>query len=103
MSKSVQGAENMKTNIYDEDKSQKNKPLAKAGSANWLVTGLLLMSAIPITFGAFRLTELTGGAEIIPSDARFSASPVPVVLHILSISVYSILGPFQFAAGFRRR
>jgi uncharacterized membrane protein len=53
--------------------------------------------------GAFRLTELTGGAEVTPANARFFGSPLPVVLHIVSASVYAILGAFQFSTAFRRR
>jgi uncharacterized membrane protein len=72
--------------------------------AAWLVpTALLLLSAIPIAAGAFRLTELAGGAEITPANARYFASPLPIVVHIICVSVYSILGAFQFASGFRRR
>jgi hypothetical protein len=83
---------------------QKAKVPAKAGSAAWLVpVGLLLLSAIPLTFGAFRLTTLAGGPEILPANARFSASPLPVVLHIVSAAVFAILGAFQFATGIRRR
>ncbi len=74
-----------------------------ARSAAWLVIALLLLSAIPLAFGAVRLTQLAGGAEITPANARFFASPLPVVLHIVSASVYIILGAFQFAPGFRRR
>ncbi len=83
--------------------SQKPKALAKAGSAKWLVAALLVLSAIPLAAGAFRLTQLAGGAEITPANARFFASPLPVVLHIVSAAVYAILGAFQFAPGFRRR
>ncbi|GAA3445696.1 membrane protein [Planomonospora venezuelensis] len=53
--------------------------------------------------GAVRLTELAGGAAITPENARFFAAPLPVVLHIVGVSLYSVLGAFQFAAGFRRR
>ena len=82
---------------------QKPKAPAKAGSAAWLVAALLLLSAIPLAAGAFRLTELAGGAEITPANARFFAAPLPVVLHIVGAAVYAILGAFQFAPGFRRR
>jgi hypothetical protein len=37
------------------------------------------------------------GQRTVPS------SPVPLVLHLASAGVYSILGAFQFATGFRRR
>lgn len=77
---------------------------ARAGSAGWLVpVGLLMLSFIPVVGGAFRLTQLAGGAEITPANARFFASPVPVVLHVVSVTVYSLLGAFQFATAFRRR
>lgn len=86
----------MKVKVYDE----KRTPV----SAGWLVpVGLLLLSVVPLVFGTFRVVELAGGTEIMPADERFSASPLPLVLHILSITVFSILGPFQFATGFRRR
>src|SRR4051794_29911361 len=82
---------------------QNPKAPIRARSAKWLVTALLLLSAFPLVAGAFRLTQLASGAEITPANARFFASPVPVVVHIVSASVYALLGAFQFAAGFRRR
>jgi uncharacterized membrane protein len=39
----------------------------------------------------------------MPPRERFDASPLPVVVHIVSAAVYAILGAFQFAPGFRRR
>jgi hypothetical protein len=68
-----------------------------------LPTGLILLSAIPVIAGAFRLTQLTGGAAITPDNARFFASPVPVTAHIISVSLYCVLGAFQFVPGLRRR
>ena len=53
--------------------------------------------------GAARLTELTGGAAITPQNARFFASPVPVVIHIVSVTIYSLLGAFQFVPALRGR
>jgi uncharacterized membrane protein len=109
---------NMKVNVYDEGQatdmsqanklgkspSQKTRAPIKAGSAAWLVpAALLVLSTVPLAFGAFRLTELAGGAEITPANARFFASPLPIMLHIVSAGVYAILGAFQFAKGFRRR
>jgi hypothetical protein len=82
---------------------QKPKAPIKARSAKWLVTALLLLSAFPLVAGAFRLTQLASGAEITPANARFFASPLPVVLHIVGAGVYALLGAFQFAKGFRRR
>jgi hypothetical protein len=82
---------------------RKPKAPAKARSAVWLVTGLLVLSALPLIFGALRLTQLAGGPEIMPAQERFDASPLPVVLHIVGAAVYGPLGAFQFAPRFRRR
>ncbi len=83
--------------------SRKSKAPAKAGSAGCLVAALLALSAIPLAAGVFRLTQLAGGAEVTPANARFFAAPLPVVLHIACAAVYALLGAFQFAPGFRRR
>jgi uncharacterized membrane protein len=67
------------------------------------MTGLLLLSAVPLVAGAVRLTELGSGAAITSANARFFASPLPVILHIVGAVVYAILGAFQFATGLRQR
>lgn len=79
------------------------KAPANAGSTAWVVAGLLLLSAIPLAAGAFRLSQLAGGAAIIPDNARFFAAPLPVVLHIVSVTLYALLGAFQFVPGLRQR
>jgi uncharacterized membrane protein len=72
--------------------------------SDWLVpAGLVALSLVPAVAGMVRLTQLAGGAEITPANARFFASPLPVVLHIPAVVGYSILGAFQFSRGFRRR
>ena len=78
-------------------KKQKNK-------GEWLIPALLIaLSLVPVLAGAARLSELASGAQVTPDNARFFASPLPVVVHIVSVSLYSILGALQFAPGFRRR
>jgi uncharacterized membrane protein len=70
----------------------------------WLVpTGLIMLSLIPMAAGGHRVAELTGGTEITPDNARFFAMPVPVLVHILSASLFCVLGAFQFVPGLRRR
>jgi uncharacterized membrane protein YozB (DUF420 family) len=72
--------------------------------SDWLVPGgLMLLTAVPAIAGALRVAELTGGAQITPDNARFFASPVPVLLHIVGATLYCLLGALQFAPGFRRR
>lgn len=84
--------------------SQTIKTQAKAGSAGWLTpAGLLLLGMLPVAAGALRLSQLSGAADIMPVNPRFSAVPLPVVLHIVSATLFAILGPLQFAGGFRRR
>jgi uncharacterized membrane protein len=79
------------------------KTTRSSNASDWLIPlGLIALAFIPIVAGAFRLTALTSGAEITPENARFFASPVPVVLHIVSVTVYSVLGAFQFSPGLRR-
>ncbi|MGK3955330.1 DUF2306 domain-containing protein [Arthrobacter sp. R4] len=77
-------------------------PTTRRRRAQWPVpVGLILLSLIPVAAGAVRLTELTGGAAITPQNARFFASPAPVVIHIISVTVYSLLGAFQFVPSLR--
>ena len=72
--------------------------------ADWLVpVALIVLSVVPVAAGTVRLIALAGGAELTPDNARFVAAPLPAVLHILSVSVYCVLGAFQFSSGFRRR
>jgi uncharacterized membrane protein len=49
------------------------------------------------------MTQLASGADVTPDNARFFASPMPVLLHIPAAVVFSILGALQFSASFRRR
>lgn len=98
----------MKANVYDNGRtpevSQPTKGKAKKVWAVWLVpVALILLSAIPLIFGTLRLNELASSAEITPANARFFASPLPVVLHIVGAAVYAILGAFQFVSRLWRR
>ena len=77
---------------------------APSNRADWLVpAALIALSFIPVLAGTFRLFQLGSGAAITPDNARFFAAPVPVVLHLVSVTIYCLLGAFQFAPGFRRR
>jgi uncharacterized membrane protein len=98
----------MKANIYGDDRTpdvpQRTKATAGKFRSVWLApVALILLSAIPLTFGAFRLNELANGAEITTANARFFASPLPVILHIVGASVYALLGALQFVSRFWRR
>ncbi len=76
--------------------------MASNSKTGWLVpTGLLLLCAVPVLAGMVRLVILTIGEPSL-EDARFFDAPLPVVLHILSASLYAVLGIFQFLPNFRR-
>lgn len=77
-------------------------PRAKRRAAWAVPMGLIALSLIPVLAGAARLTELTGGSTVTPQNARFFSSPLPVVIHIVTVTVYSLLGAFQFAPNLRR-
>jgi uncharacterized membrane protein len=73
-------------------------------SSNWLIpTGLVLLGAVPVAAGSLRLAELAGGPATVPDSDRVTSSPVALALHIVGVTVFSLLGAFQFAPGFRRR
>lgn len=70
----------------------------------WRVpAALLVLTAVPVLAGAFRLTQLSTGATVTSDNARFFADPVPVVLHIVGASLFCVLGALQFLRGPRHR
>ena len=73
------------------------------GSIGWVPVALLALVLLPAIAGSLRVIELAGGPTLIPEDPRFAASPVPVVVHIISAVAYAVLGALQFSAGLRRR
>ncbi len=76
----------------------------KFKSVQWLIPAtLIFLSLVPVAGGSVRLLELSSHAEITADNARFFASPLPVILHIISVSLYSLLGAFQFYPKFRRQ
>ena len=64
---------------------------------------LVALGTVPVVAGALRLAQLNGGTAALPSDARYDATPLPVVLHIVCATVFALLGAFQFAPHLRRR
>ena len=71
---------------------------------SWPVpTALLLLVAVPLLAGAFRVIQLAGGPELIPADHRFEGFPLPLVVHLVCATVYAIVGAFQLVPRFRNR
>ena len=81
-----------------QDHVQIKVPTRKTQTPWWVPAGLILLSVIPLTFGAIRLIQLMSGAEITPANARFFASPSPVVIHIISSAIYALFGASQFVS-----
>ena len=78
--------------------------MTHAARIDWKVPlTLLLLSAIPIAAGIARLIGLSGEPEISTENARFVAAPVVAFLHILSASLFCILGALQFSSRLRQR
>jgi len=64
---------------------------------------LIGLVVVPAIAGSLRLVELAGGPHLLPANPRITASPVPVIVHIVCAVLYVILGAFQFSTGLRRR
>ena len=74
--------------------------LRSAGHARggWLaITGLLLLSALPVLGGALRLGELA------VQNALLDHSPVPLIGHVVAMSAFCLVGAFQFSPALRMR
>ena len=69
----------------------------------WVPFALVSVVVFPAIAGSFRLVELAGGPHVMPANPRMTASPLPVVIHIVCAVLYAVLGAFQFSSGFRRR
>ncbi len=73
------------------------KPSSARRTADWLVLiGLMTLCLVPALAGIARLVELHVGASVTAQNARFVASPLPVVLHIVGSLLFSIGGALQF-------
>ena len=83
-----------------------HRPATARGSGRsnqWVPFALIALVLIPAIFGSLRLIGLAGGPQLMPADPRMTASPLPVIVHILSALTYAVIGAFQFSARFRRR
>lgn len=71
--------------------------------SDWVVpVGLLLLSLVPVLAGTVRLLQIVSG-DLTAENARFLDAPLPGVLHITAVTLFSLLGAFQFAPSLRRR
>ncbi|MEH6725032.1 MAG: DUF2306 domain-containing protein [Hyphomicrobiales bacterium] len=72
--------------------------------SEWVILGAIFVySFIPVVGGLIRVLELAGGPQIAPENPRASLAPTPIILHILSSSLFCVLGAFQFLPNLRRQ
>ena len=79
-----------------------NRPTWSHLSIGWVPFALPCLVLIPTIAGSLRLVELFGGPLLLPASPRMTASPAPVVIHIISAVGYAVLGAFQFSGRLRR-
>jgi Predicted membrane protein (DUF2306) len=68
-----------------------------------LLSSLLLLSLVPVAAGVVRLSALKAGGAVTADNLRFVTTPGPVVLHVVSATLFCLLGAFQLDAGIRHR
>jgi len=79
------------------------RPTRSTRSTGWVPFALVTLVLVPAVAGSLRLVEVFGGPHALPANPRITASPVPVVVHIVCAVLYAVLGAFQFSATLRRR
>jgi len=72
-------------------------------STGWVPFALLALVLVPAISGSLRLIEVAGGPHVMPANPGITASPAPVVVHIVCAVLYAVLGAFQFSASLRLR
>jgi hypothetical protein len=71
--------------------------------ADFKIPGLLiLLSIVPILGGVARFMHMSADT-VTTENARFVYSPTPIVLHVVSGTLFCIFGAFLFPTAFRRR
>ena len=79
-------------------------PIIHLRKSEWVVLGVILVySFIPVVGGLIRVLELAGGPQIAPENPRALLAPTPIILHILSSSLFCVLGALQFLPSLRRQ
>lgn len=77
------------------------KPLGFA--AFKIPLALIALSLVPMLGGLARLHSMSGGSPVTEDNARFVAAPLPILIHIVAATIYSLLGAFQFSPALRAR
>jgi len=67
------------------------RPTRSTRSIGWVPLALVALVVMPALAGFLRL----GGDQLLPANPRITASPVPVVVHILCAVACATVGAFQ--------
>ncbi|MFG1814756.1 DUF2306 domain-containing protein [Kribbella sp. NPDC049174] len=82
--------------------ASQRRPGSRDGSSWQVPTALVALTVFPLIAGSLRLLEIAGGPQVLPTNPRIDASPVPLILHVVAAAVYAVVGAFQFSARVRR-
>jgi hypothetical protein len=67
--------------------------------STWRVPlALVALALIPVIAGSMRLTDLSTGSTHMPRDAHHPEMPLALVVHIVSATVYSLLGKIRLSS-----
>jgi hypothetical protein len=58
-------------------------------STGWVHFALVAIVVVPAIAGSLRLVELARGPHLLPANPRLTASPVPLVVHIVNALAYA--------------
>ncbi|MXY33881.1 MAG: DUF2306 domain-containing protein, partial [Boseongicola sp. SB0664_bin_43] len=76
--------------------------MSSISRSGWAFVALIFVySFVPSIFGLTRVVELSGGPAIAPPNPRAMSAPTPIVIHILSSSLFCLLGALQFLPSLR--
>ncbi len=76
----------------------------KRPAANTLVpVGLLALGFVPLAAGVVRMADMMLAPQVTADNARFFAAPMPIILHVTAMMIYTAIGAFQFSPGLRQR
>lgn len=73
-----------------------------ARSEGLALAGLLLLCVVPVAPGIWRLANMASAPVITPDNARFMNDPLPAVVHIVTATLFLLLGTFQVSRAARR-
>ncbi len=63
--------------------------------------GLIALGLVPAVAGTVRLLQLANG-PVTPENLRYFEAPLPAVLHMVTVMLFSFLGALQFAPRLRK-